>query len=466
MTDILQQLIAILGSSGLIHGQEVRDRISGYWGTEINARTLMRPATVEEMSACLKVCHEAKQPLVTIGGLTGCVRGCDNSPWEYLLSTDRMNRIEGVDVLGRTITVEAGCSLQSVQKAAEQHGLMFPIDLGARGSCTIGGNVATNAGGIQVIRHGMIRSRILGLEAVLADGTILSSMNSMIKNNAGYDLKQLFIGSEGTLGIVTRVVLRLSTLPTSRQTALVALNDFTNVLSFLKHMSQMLAGRLSAYEVMWQNYYSLVTESGRHRTPLGGGYPFYVLVESHGSNPSQDEHGFQLALETAFDQGQITDAAVAKSYSERDDFWAIREDIEPCMANKPTYLYDISIGQRDMWAYVKKVEKSLITVWPGSSLYILGHVGDGNLHLFFQPGSVDNTSRARADHIIYQHLQPFNGSVSAEHGIGIEKKPYLKYCRSEAEINLMRVLKKTMDANNILNPGKIFDMADLQESIC
>ncbi|MCH5375618.1 MAG: FAD-binding oxidoreductase, partial [Planctomycetes bacterium] len=260
----IESIAQIVGPGGILTGEDVSGR-SDTWPPMggCKARAIVRPASTAEVSKILKLCHEHGQPIVTHGGLTGLVGGAIAAPHEIVLSLERMNRTEPVDTANRTVTVDAGVPLQTVQETAEEAGLLFPLDLGARGSATIGGTISTNAGGNGVIRYGMMREQLLGVEAVLADGTVISSLNNVIKNNTGYDLKQLFIGSEGTLGIVTRAVLRLRPLPRSNHTAFVAIEDFDRLTRFLQAMDSALGGTLSAFEVMWNDFYSLiVVESG------------------------------------------------------------------------------------------------------------------------------------------------------------------------------------------------------------
>ena len=228
----------------------------------------------------------------------------------------------------------------------------FPLDLGARGSCTIGGNIATNAGGINVLRYGMMRNLVLGLEAVLADGTVVTSMNRMMKNNAGYDVKQLFIGTEGTLGIVTRAVLRLFPQPATRQSALVALNDFSSVSLLLNRLQQELAGSLSAFEIMWGDYYQAVTGNGGHRAPLSRDYPFYVVFEAEGADPEAHAARFEDVLSRALEDSLVVDAVIPKSGAESREIWNIREEFDAILEPEPVYLYDVSLPIRDMESYV------------------------------------------------------------------------------------------------------------------
>ncbi|TVS19004.1 MAG: FAD-binding oxidoreductase, partial [Gammaproteobacteria bacterium] len=330
-------------------------------------------------------------------------------------------------------------------------------DLGARGSATIGGNVATNAGGNRVIRYGMMRENVLGLEAVLADGTVVSSLHPMIKNNTGYDLKQLFIGSEGTLGIVTRVVLRLRQLPRSQNVAFVAVPDFQNLTDLLGRIDAALGGTLSAYEVMWREYYELVTsEPATNRKPVSTDAPYYVLIESLGSDQAADEARFEAALEEMFEAGVIIDAAIAKSQAERDAIWAMRDDVGQNARHAPIQAFDVSLRLDDMEAYIAEVNDALRTRWPEATNMVFGHLGDGNLHLITGVGDGSADARHAVEEVIYERLRPRGGSVSAEHGIGLEKKPWLSVSRSEPEIALMRTLKQALDPKGILNPGKVF----------
>ncbi|MGI9288015.1 MAG: FAD-binding oxidoreductase [Pseudomonadales bacterium] len=460
MIDIVQKLQEILGEKDVLTGDSVSSRSTSYWdAAPMRAKGIARPRTTKEVSAVLKCCHAVGQTLVTHGGLTGTVQGDKSTGQDIVLSLERMTRIEEIDETGRTATLQSGCVLQSLQEAVEAKGLFFPLDLGARGSCTIGGNVATNAGGINVIRYGMARELVLGLEAVLADGTIVSSMNRMLKNNAGYDLKQLFIGSEGTLGVVTRVVVKLNEFPSSANTALVAMDSFQKVADLLKFMDRSMGGHLSSYEVMWGDYFRKVTEPGWHKAPMSQDYDFYVVMEAQGANQERDTEQFQATLEAAFEQELILDAVLPKSDSQRDSVWAIREDFDAVLQIKPQFLYDVSLPIRNMDAYVNEVQQGIRNKWPDSYFYALGHIGDGNLHFFISPqGESFQELHRQVDEVVYRPLQAIGGSVSAEHGIGLEKRAWLDMSRTETEIALMKTLKIALDPKQILNPGKVIDL--------
>jgi len=370
-----------------------------------------------------------------------------------------MNRIEEIDALGGTMTVEAGAVLQTVCEAAEEKGLIFPLDLGARGSATIGGNISTNAGGNRVIRYGMTRDMVLGLEAVLADGTVMTSMNKLIKNNAGYDLKHMFIGSEGTLGVVTRAVLRVWPKPKSQDTGFVAVESFEQLPTFLRHMERALGGTLSAFEVMWEDFYKLVTmEPATGRPVIAHGHPYYVLVESMGGDQEADSARFEAAMMEALEAGEISDAVIAKSQAERDAMWALRDDVGQVVHTYPMFTFDVSLKIADMESYIAEVKQGLAAKWPDSSLMVFGHLGDGNLHVI--PGrfpDAEQATRRGVEAIVYGELRERQGSVSAEHGIGLEKRPYLGWSRSGEEVALMQLLKRTLDPKNILNPGKVLE---------
>lgn len=458
MLSIVEELEAITGQGGVLSGEDVSSRASGIWRSDsIAAKAIVRPQTTEEVSQILRLCNEKEQSVIAHGGLTGLVESAITSPDDIALSFERMNQIEEINTTERTITVQSGTILQTVQEAAENAGLFYPLDVGGRGSCTIGGNIATNAGGNRVIRYGMARDMVLGLEAVLADGTIVSSMNHMIKNNAGYDLKQLFIGTEGSLGIVTRVVLRLREQPRSNETMLVAVDAFDKLPILLKKLDGKLGGTLSAFEVLWNNYYRLVTtEPAKQRPPLGQDYPYYVLIEAMGGDPEKDKARVESALEEAYEAGLVEDAVLAQSEAQRNEMWAIRDDVEQTMRYEPCYVYDVSLRISDMENYVEQVNRNLASKFGDYTNFAFGHMGDGNLHFAVSAGK-DSSSHHDVNLCVYEPLRAINGSVSAEHGVGLEKKAYLDISRNESEVNLMRLLKRSLDPRGILNPGKIFD---------
>ncbi len=455
--ELIAALQQVLDKGGLLVGDEALERESAWSFGLSQSAIVTRPKTTQQVSDILRICHRFGKAVVTHGGKTGMVQGCLAGETELVLSTERLNQIEAIDKTGRTMTVQAGVALQTVQEQAEERGLMFPMDLGARGSATIGGNIATNAGGNRVIRYGMTRDLVLGLEVVLADGTVVSSLNRMIKNNAGYDLKQLFIGSEGTLGIVTRAVLRLRPALSSDCTALVAVSAFEHLPKLLAKAEAELGGRLSAFEVMWNSYYEKASQREGHAVPLAATYPYYALIETQGSDAQYDAQSFQHYLEDTLTQALIEDAVLAQSQSERDNLWAIRDNVETMLAYMPGYLFDISLAIDLMPEYLEQIEGELSEGWPETFRYaVFGHLGDGNLHLIITVASDDLPVRHQVEEIVYSALQARGGSISAEHGIGLEKRDYLHYSRSNEEISLMKRLKQSLDPKGILNPGKLF----------
>ncbi|MEZ9537805.1 FAD-binding oxidoreductase [Pseudomonadota bacterium] len=458
MIDIIKKITAIVGDKGIILGDDVANRPAYSYGKgQCQALAIVRPASTEELSKVMSLCHQQDQTTIPWGGLTGLVNGTYATADDIAISLERMTQIESIDNQAGTMTVQAGVPLQVVQEKAATEDWLFALDLGARGSATIGGNIATNAGGNSVLKYGMMREQVLGLEAVLVDGTVISSLNSMLKNNAGYDLKQLFIGTEGTLGIVTKAVLRLHPLPSSRNTAIVAATQFDAVAKLLKLLNSHLNGQLSAFEVMWGNFYQLMTDSDKHNTVIDSGYPYYVLIEATGHNAERDAVQFEEALMAALEQDILVDAAIAKSESQREQLWAMRDDIDTVISElNPLFAFDISLPIANMEQYIQQVESQIMTQWPHAKFIVFGHLGDGNLHLGICVGSYDEQTKHQVQSIVYQQLKPYAGSISAEHGIGLDKLKYLHCSRTDNEIALMKRLKLAFDPKNLLNRGKVF----------
>ena len=453
MDALTEELIRLLGADSIATGAEARSRMpSGSRGA-----LLLLPRNTGQVSGALALCHRARRPVVAQGGLTGLVNGAVSGPGEVALSFDRMRRIEEVDPINRCMTVEAGVPLQAAQEAAEEVGLMLPLDLGARGSATIGGMVSTNAGGTRVLRFGMMRELVLGLEAVLADGTIIDARRKLVKNNTGYDLKHLFIGSEGTLGLVTGVVLRLRPKPHSHNTALVALDDFVQLTRFVAAMEARLPGALSSFEVMWQSFYDLVTgPPAKGRAILGQGHAYYVLVETLGADPQCDGGALAAALSQAQEEGLVAEGVLACTAAERRAMWSLREDLDQLSREGPYFAYDVSLTLDAMEAYVAEVQSRLAARFARPHCWIYGHLADGNLHLAVRAGEED--AHEEVDAIVYGALSTGGSSVSAEHGIGLLKKAHLPRSRTGPELALMRALKQALDPQGILNPGKVFDI--------
>lgn len=464
----LDALAHVLGHDGILPASAVAQRQSSWIDpAPLQALALLRPRTTAEVAAALAICHAAHQPVIPSGGGTNLVRATQSTPGDVLLSLERMDAIIAIDPADHTMTVQAGTPLQRVQEAATASDLLFPLDLAARGSATIGGCVAMNAGGVRVLRYGTMRNLTLGLECVCADGTVLTSLNHMLKNNAGYDLKQLFIGSEGTLGIVTQVVLRLFPAPRTVSTALLGVNEFAQIPALFHLLQRDLGGMLASFEVMWNDYYRLTTTPpAPTRPPLGQRFGYYVLVETLGSNEQTDQRQFERALDHAAHHGLFDDAVVAGSERQRAELWRVREDSEQIeRQHHLTFGYDVSLPISAMEEYVADVLAGIeLGYGHQARCWIYGHLGDGNLHInIWAPHFVASDAR-RVAAIVYEPLRLAQGSISAEHGIGIDKKEYLGLCRTPAEMTTMRRLKQLFDPNNILNPGKLFDLEEATSS--
>ena len=419
---------------------------------------LLRPDSTEQVSQILKACHAANQPIAAQGGMTGLVSAAAPLEGEISLSFERMKKVVEVDRFTSSMTVEAGAELQTIQEQADAHDLLFPLDLGARGSCTIGGNLSTNAGGNRVIRYGMTRDLVIGLEAVLADGTIVNGLHKLRKNNTGYDLKQLFIGSEGTLGLITKAVLKLSPKPSSQLVAMCGVNDFAKVADLLVHAQTGLAANLSAFEVIWNNSYKLVDQHAPHaEVPMADSYAFYVLIESMGSHAKKDSELFLEILSQASEAKLIEEVVVADSDTKIKKLWTVRDAAAEVSAGVGyMHTYDVSLNVDDMAYFGEEVENRLRAEWPDAVLGLFGHIGDGNVHIVIHVGEQTRSLHREIDEIIYGLIQELRGAISAEHGIGIMKKEFLPYSKSETELALMKLLKRTMDPQGILNPGRVF----------
>lgn len=462
-SSLIEQLAEIVGNDALVMGDGIDERYRKEYFSPLpkacSPLLVVRPKTTEEVAAVMRICHAHAQPVVVQGGMTGLSGGALPEDGEIILSLERMRGIEEIDALAGTMTVLAGTPLQEAQEAAAEQGFLLAVDLGARGSCQVAGNVATNAGGNRVIRYGMARQQVLGLEAVMADGSIIRSLNKMLKNNAGYDLKHLFIGSEGTLGIITRVVFRLEPLPSCVQTALCAVASYEDVVALLRHAQRALSGRVSAFEVMWEDFYRLVTTRiPGQRQPLPLGSPFYVLMDLQGTDAGTDASLFESMLEAAMERGLVQDAVIASSEKETQSLWKMRDASgEFPVVWQSVASFDISMPIGVIGHYVEELNRRLDAAFPGCEYVNFGHIGDSNHHVCI--GAPHGTTTDFPEHAIkdcvYELLRDFGGSVSAEHGIGTHKRAYLPYCRSPEEIALMRTLKKALDPKGILNPGRV-----------
>jgi FAD/FMN-containing dehydrogenase len=457
---LISNLKCIVGETNVLTGVARHQRTTT-WETHqpCHAKAVVMPANTSQVAEIMKLCHASNQTVVPYGGLTNLVQGCSTTPDDVALSFEKMNAIQEVDSIAHTMTVEAGVTMQAAQESADASDLFFPVDIGARGTCMLGGNVASNAGGTKVIRYGMMRDSVLGLEAVLADGTVISSMNRYIKNNSGFDLKHLFIGTEGTLGLITRLVIRLGVKPQTHNVALVACQDYAQVVSVLNYCKVRLGSALCGFEVMWDDFYLRVTKPhGNHTSPFAGNYPYYVIVEAMGIHAETDDAQFATVLESLFESELVVAGVIAKSARERAAIWAIRGEVEWLV--KDCYNFDVSLRIADVGHYVDAVRERILGDLDDALVAAFGHLGDNNIHISVLCEGNKTIHAHTIEKHIYESLRPYEGAISAEHGIGLEKKPYLQVCRSEQEIALMQVLKRSLDPRNLLNPGKVVNIAE------
>jgi FAD/FMN-containing dehydrogenase len=418
---------------------------------------LTYPRDTRQISAILRYCNSRHIAVQPQGGMTGLSGGGVPVGPCVIISLERMRAIRELDTAAGTITVEAGVVMESVQNAADGAGLFFPLDLGGRGSCQIGGNLSTNAGGNRVLRFGMARDLVLGVEAVLADGSVISSLTKVIKNNTGYDLRQLFIGSEGTLGIITAAVLRLFPKAHSVQTGICAVDDYDGVIQLLKRARTGFGSQLTVFEVMWPGFYQLATTGLGRKPPLEFGHGAYVLIETMGFDVETDQRRYEEVLGAAVESGLVKDAIIAKSQRETNELWAVRDSPGewPRSVNWPQLSFDVSVPTGEIGQLVDEIDMTLKSRWPALTALYFGHVADGNLHVSVRM-SGHAIPEAEIEEVVYGVVSRRRGSISAEHGIGSLKKEFLHLSRSPEEIALMRTIKKAMDPNGILNPGKIF----------
>lgn len=440
-----------------------RDRFTG------KALAVLRPATVEQVAAILRACAQWQVPVVPQGGNTGLVLGSipDAAGTAVVLSLARLNNIRALDPVNRTITVDAGCILQTIQEAASAAGCLFPLSLAAEGSCTIGGNLATNAGGTAVLRYGNTRELCLGLEVVTPQGEIWSGLRGLRKDNTGYDLRDLYIGAEGTLGVITGAVMKLYPQPKACITALAAMPSPAHALRLLSLMQDHCGASLTGFELMSRYCLQLVAERFPQLPrpfagPHGQSHGQYVLLEL--SSSQSEAHAVELleaSIGAALEDELIEDAVVASSVAQSEGLWQLREHIPLAQAQAGKNIkHDISLPISRIADFIGVTDAALESAFPGCQLVCFGHLGDGNLHYNVAPpaGMTDGGFLANQDainRIVHDQVHAFGGSISAEHGIGALKKADLAYYKSPLELQLMRAVKQALDPQNIMNPGKI-----------
>ncbi len=427
-----------------------------------NPLAIVFPKTTDEVSRLLRYCNEHKIRVVPSGGRTGLAGAANALNLELVISLEKMNQILGIDPINMSITAEAGVIIETLQKAAKEAGLFYPVDLAAKGSCHLGGNIATNAGGLKLIRYGGTREQVLGLEVVLADGTVIDLNYDLRKNNIGYDLKQLFIASEGTLGIVTKATMKLVPLPKELRLTCMATDSFEKITQLLGLVN--LRGIYpTAFEFLTQACLNLVLKHQKQKQdPFQDKAAFYVLLEFE-KQPDGAKDPMEPFLEEAFERGLITDAVIASSSSEFHNIWGLRELISESVSIEGNVRKnDISLPISSLPPFIQEMEKVLTQV-KDVQMFLFGHIGDGNLHLnYVGPFAMDYDEfrkLTRGTEVeVFKLVEKYRGSISAEHGIGLLKKADLHYCAPKEVIETMRKIKAVFDPNSILNPGKIFDL--------
>ena len=428
----------------VLKGDEVSEAYAKDWSESVAhlPEAVLRPRTVEDLSMMLAKATQTEQKIVTQGGRTGLAGGATPKQGEYALSTERLNKIIDIDPIGKTITVQAGVTLQQIQEKAAEFDLLFPLDLGARGTATAGGITATNAGGNQVIQYGVTRHLILGLTAVLPDGQIMKQDNKLLKNNAGFDLKQLMIGTE--------ITFRLFPRREFVKTAFCAARDFESVKNLLFRAGKKLSG-LSSYEVLWRDYMDEIIHVTKKPELFDKPYNFYVLIEAESSD---DTDFFEQTIMQAVEDGLISDALLAVNEGQRLAFWNYRDAIADIISDiQPAINFDIGIPITEMDSFVSLIQKELHEMFDGLRLVSFGHIGDGNLHFSASTGKQSDCIKIE-DHV-FKRATAIGGTITAEHGIGVLKKDWLADCRTEVEIDLMRRLKALLDPAGILNAGRV-----------
>lgn len=427
------------------------------------SKLVLRPGTTDEVSGILKYCNEQHLAVVPQGGNTGLVGGSIPVFDEIVISMARMNEIRSFDEVSGSLVIDAGCVLETVDSYLAQKGYIFPLDLGAKGSCHVGGNVATNAGGLRLLRYGSLHGTVLGVEAVLPNGTVINDLCTLRKNNTGYDVKQLFIGAEGTLGIITKIAIQCPQRSPAVNVAVFGIESYDKAQLAFREAKKQLSEILSAFELMDGRSQRIVSEVKGQEHPLEGEYPFYCLIETSGSNGEHDYAKLETFLEDVMTREVIADGVVAQDETQLRNLWGWREGITECLGHwGGTYKYDISIPLDEMYTIVEDTKARLIDLGllgdtcdhPVVDVLGYGHMGDSNLHLNIPVRRYDPAVEKALEPWVYEWIQKRSGSISAEHGLGIAKKKFIGYSRDDTTIGLMKQIKNLFDPNGIMNPYK------------
>lgn len=440
------------------------------------SKLVLRPGTAEEVSSVLKYCNEQRLAVVPQGGNTGLVGGSVPVFDEIVISMARMNEIRSFDEVSGSLVIDAGCVLEAVDTYLAKKGYIFPLDLGAKGSCHVGGNVATNAGGLRLLRYGSLHGSVLGVEAVLPNGTIINDLCTLRKNNTGYDIKQLFIGAEGTLGIITKIAIQCPQRSPAVNVAVFGLESYEKAQLAFREAKKQLSEILSAFELMDGRSQRIVSEVKGQEHPLEGEYPFYCLIETSGSNSEHDYAKLEAFLEDVMTREVIADGVVAQDETQLRNLWGWREGITECLGHwGGTYKYDISIPLNEMYKLVedtkaRMTEAGLLGDTPDHPVVDVlgyGHMGDSNLHLNIPVRRYDPAVEKALEPWVYEWIQKRNGSISAEHGLGIAKKKFIGYSRDDTTIGVMKQIKNLFDPVSLIPILSVFlPVSDLVPVLC
>lgn len=455
---VLDRIAAIVGPAHLKRAEALAVLDPGFDRHSLDAGLAVLPGSTAEVAAILALAEEVRLPIVTQGGRTGLAQAGTSRRGELILMTARLSRLRALDVDGAVAEVEAGVTLEALNTAAQVHGLSAGIDLSARGSCTIGGMIGTNAGGMEAFRLGTMRQRVLGLEAVLPGGRILRDLTRVSKANAGYDVKQLLIGSEGTLGVVTAAVIKLEPVLPAHATALAGARDAPRAVALYHRLRRASGASLTHAELMWRPHVEInAREMGRPALALFSRAPVFVMVELGGASEDRCREALEGTLAEAAEAGEIDDAILAKSGEERREIWQLREDWGVDRVYPGGLWYDVCVPLSGLAVYADALADRLARHDPALNLYMIGHLGDGNLHVTVNADRPIQERYGEIAPLVYDGLAELGGSFSAEHGIGLEKKAALAKLADPGKLALMRAIKKAIDPKGIMNPGKIFD---------
>jgi glycolate oxidase subunit GlcD len=460
--EVINHLKTIVGEQKVLLGEDDLQTYGKDW-TRIyspDPSVIVLPRTVEQVQAIVKLANEEGFGVVPSGGRTGLSGGAVATNGEVVIAFDAMNEIRDLNIVDQSVVCQAGVITEQLQNYAEQHELFYPVDFASSGSSQIGGNIATNAGGIKVIRYGMTRDWVLGLKVVTGSGEILELNHGLLKNNAGYDLRQLFIGAEGTLGLIVEATIRLTRQPHNLSVLVLGVEQFSSIMNVLHAFQSKID--LTAFEFFSEKALQKVVEHQDLQRPFESVSDYYALIEFESSTEQELEHAMSL-FEHCMEAGWVVDGVISQSMQQAQNLWRLREDISETLARWTPYKNDLSVNVSRIPEFIGEVDDLVQAGYPDFEIVWFGHIGDGNAHLnILRPDATpmaDFVGQCEAvSKQIFEIVQRYNGSVSAEHGVGLVKKPYLQYTRSAIEIEYMKSVKRVFDPKGLMNPGKVFDL--------